>query len=154
MEQPQSVRLDLLAYAAGQSINALQLGHYERKRQRAHADRLAHALSLNMNQWFEATAESYFGRVSKAGIEQAISEAKGADVAAGVTGMKKADAVAYAKRQLAGTGWLPALVMIAPIAEQLRERIEGVGGIGADESSFDRCDAPETENLQVPEAAE
>jgi ParB family chromosome partitioning protein len=117
LKQAQSTRLDLLAYAAARSVNALQLGHYERKRQRAHADRLAPALAIGMTQWFEATTDSYFGRVSKTGIEQAITEAKGADFAAGVSGMKKADAAAYAERQIAGTGWLPDLVRIAPTAE-------------------------------------
>lgn len=154
LDQPQSVLLDLLAYAAARAVNALQLGHYERRKQRAHADRLAQALAFDMTQWFEATADSYFGRVSKTGIEQAITEAKGADFAAGVSGMKKADAAAYAERQLAGTGWLPALVRIAPTAEQLREQMADAGGTDPDECPFDLDDANETENQQFPEAAE
>jgi ParB family chromosome partitioning protein len=101
----------------------------------------------------EATADSYFGRVSKTGIEQAITEAKGADFAAGVSGMKKADAAAYAERQLAGTGWLPALVRIAPTAEQLREQMADAGGTDPDECPFDLDDATEIENQQFPEAA-
>lgn len=153
LDQPQSVLLDLLAYAAARSVNALQLGHYERRKQRAHADRLAQALAFDMTQWFEATADSYFGRVSKTGIEQAITEAKGADFAAGVSGMKKADAAAYAERQLAGTGWLPALVRIAPTAEQLREQMADAGGTDPDECPFDLDDATEIENQQFPEAA-
>lgn len=135
-------------------VNALQLGHYERKRQRAHADRLAQALAIDMAQRFQATNDSYSLRVSKTGIEQAITEAKGADFAAGVSGMKKADAAAYAERQLAGTGWLSALVRIAPTAEQQRERVEGVSGYEADECLFDLDDAPEAENYQFPDAAE
>lgn len=154
LDQPQSVLLDLLAYAAARSVNALQLGHYERKRQRAHADRLAQALAFDMTQWFEATADSYFGRVSKTGIEQAITEAKGADFAAGVSGMKKADAAAYAERQLAGTGWLPALVRIAPTAEQQREQMGDTGGTDPDECPFDLDDPAETENQRFPAAAE
>ncbi|WP_323131138.1 ParB/RepB/Spo0J family partition protein [Sinorhizobium medicae] len=154
LEQPQSTRLDLLAYAAARSVNALQLAHYERKRQRDHADRLAQALAIDMTQWFEASADSYFGRVSKTGIEQAITEAKGADFAAGVSSMKKADAAAYAQRQLAGTGWLPALVRIAPTAEQQHERMEGASGYEADECPFDLDDAPEAEDYHFPDAAE
>ncbi|NEJ25941.1 hypothetical protein GR247_38685 [Rhizobium leguminosarum] len=121
LEQPTTTLLELLAYAAAKAVNALQLGHYERRRQRAHADRLAQALKIDMIQWFEPTTENYFGRISKTEIEQALTEAKGADFAAGVSGLKKADAAAYAERQIAGTGWLPALLKIALIAD--RERV-------------------------------
>ncbi|MBY3440971.1 hypothetical protein HFN89_44475 [Rhizobium laguerreae] len=143
----------MLAYAAAKSVNALQLGHYERRKQRAHADRLAQALKIDMTQWFEPTTENYFGRVSKTGIEQALTEAKGADFAAGVSGMKKADAAAYAERQIAGTGWLPALLKIAPTADRATEQGDE-GQLDRDDCPFDLDDQPETENDQFPEAAE
>lgn len=149
LEQPTATLLDLLAYAVAKSVNALQLPHYERRKQRAHADRLAQALKIDMTQWFEPTAENYFGRVSKTGIEQALTEAKGADFAAGVSGMKKADAAAYAERQIAGTEWLPALLKIAPTADRTSEQ-----GDDDHQAPFDLDDQPETENDQFPEAAE
>ena len=68
--------------------------------------------------------------------------------------MKKADAAAYAERQLAGTGWLPALVRIAPTAVQQPEQMADAGGIDPDECPFDLDDADETESQQFPEAAE
>ncbi|MCW0001556.1 ParB/RepB/Spo0J family partition protein [Pararhizobium sp. YC-54] len=135
LEQPTATLLDLLAYAAARSVNALQLGHYERKKQRAHADRIAEALKIDMSQWFEPTAENYFGRISKTGIEQAITEAKGAEFVAGVSGMKKADAAAYAERQTAGTGWLPGPVCIAPIVGEGREQIEDIGDLDVDDQA-------------------
>ncbi|MBY3370042.1 ParB/RepB/Spo0J family partition protein [Rhizobium laguerreae] len=153
LEQPTATLLDLLAYAAAKSVNALQLGHYERRKQRAHADRLAQALKIDMTRWFEPTTENYFGRVSKTGIEQALTEAKGADFAAGVSGMKKADAAAYAERQIAGTGWLPALLKIAPTADRATEQGDE-GQLDRDDCPFDLDDQPETENDQFPEAAE
>lgn len=153
LEQPTATLLDLLAYAAAKSVNALQLGHYERRKQRAHADRLAQALKFDMTQWFEPTAENYFGRVSKTGIEQALTEAKGADFAAGVSGMKKAEAAAYAERQIAGTGWLPALLKIAPTADRATEQGDEEQ-LDRDDCPFDLDDQPETENDQFPEAAE
>ena len=153
LEQPTATLLDLLAYAAAKSVNALQLGHYERRKQRAHADRLAQALKIDMTQWFEPTAENYFGRVSKSGIEQALTEAKGADFAAGVSGMKKADAAAYAERQIAGTGWLPALLKVAPTAERATEQGDDDQS-DRDDYPFDLDDQRETENDQFPEAAE
>jgi len=153
LEQPTTMLLDLLAYAVAKSVNALQLPHYERRKQRTHADRLAQALKIDMTQWFEPTAENYFGRVSKIGIEQALTEAKGGDFAAGVSGMKKADAAAYAERQIAGTGWLPALLKITTTADRMSEQGED-DQMDSDDCPFDLGDQPETENEQFPEAAE
>ncbi|SCB39022.1 ParB/RepB/Spo0J family partition protein [Rhizobium hainanense] len=107
--------MNLLAFAAAKSVNALQLPHYDRKKQRQHADRLATVLNIDMAAWFTPTSENYFGRISKAGIEEALIEAKGVDFASGVAGMKKIEAAAYAVRQIEGTGWLPALVRIADL---------------------------------------
>ncbi|MBA8862755.1 ParB family chromosome partitioning protein [Ochrobactrum anthropi] len=99
--------LVLLAFAAAQSLNAIQYPHVERRKQRAHADQVATALGMDMRDWFTPNAANYFSRVSKKGIEHAVAEAKGADFAEGVSGMKKADAAAYAERQIAVTLWLP-----------------------------------------------
>ena len=153
LEQPTATLLDLLAYAAARSVNALQLPHFERRKQRAHADRLAQALKIDMTQWFEPTAENYFVRISKSGIEQALTEAKGADFASGVSGMKKADAAAYAERQIAGAGWLPALLRIAPAADQMGQQGEA-DDLDRAEYPFDVDGTLETESEQFPEAAE
>ncbi|MEW9612980.1 hypothetical protein AB3G45_03875 [Shinella sp. S4-D37] len=74
LEQPTSALLDLLAYAAAKSVNAVKSGYLERKLQRAHADRLAQALKIDVTQWYEPTGENYFSRISKTGIKQAITE--------------------------------------------------------------------------------
>ncbi len=121
LEKPQDELLSLLAYAASKSVNALHLGHYARSKERAHADRLATALNMDLREWFVPTAANYFSRVSKTGIEEALAEAKGADFAAGVSGMKKADAAAYAERNIAGTGWLPPQLRIVTDATHKRE---------------------------------
>jgi ParB family chromosome partitioning protein len=113
--------LTLLAFAAAKSVNALQLPHYTRSNQRRHADKLAVALKVDMTSWFTATAGNYFGRVSKAGIDEALTEAKGGDFANGVAGMKKAEAAAYAERQIGGTGWLPGPVRIADLEPRQAE---------------------------------
>ncbi|WP_192886688.1 ParB/RepB/Spo0J family partition protein [Agrobacterium sp. LAD9] len=118
LEKPQDELLSLLAYAAAKSVNALHLAHYARSKERAHADQLATALNMDMREWFVPTAANYFSRVSKTGIEEALAEAKGADFAAGVSGMKKADAAAYAERNIAGTGWLPPQLRIVTDASQ------------------------------------
>ncbi|AYG64534.1 hypothetical protein [Rhizobium jaguaris] len=68
-----------------------------------------------MTDWFTPTAGNYFGRISKAGIELALAEAKGRDVASGVAGMKKAEAAAYAERVIAETGWHPSAIRITAL---------------------------------------
>ena len=49
----------------------------------------------------------YSGRVSKAGIIEALKEARGI-VAPAWEKAKKSDPAAIAEREVAGTGWLPA----------------------------------------------
>lgn len=156
LEQPNATLLDLLAYAAARSVNAVAFGHYERKRQREHADRLAQALKLDMTQWFEPTAENYFGRISKSGMQEAITEAKGAEYAAGISGMKKADAAAYAERQIDGTGWLPPIVRVdttKEAGEQLGQP-EQVTEFDADDCPFDVDERADDDTNAFPDAAE
>ena len=154
LEQPTSTLLDLLAYAAAKSVNAVQHPHYERKSQRAHAERLAQALKIDMTQWYAPTGENYFGRISKAGLKQAVTEAVGEDFALGVPGMEKAKAVEYAERKIAGTGWLPAPVRIALTEEQERERMAGASDEDDGVCPFDLDDKPVTNGETFPEAAE
>jgi ParB family chromosome partitioning protein len=72
-----------------------------------YAERLAVTLKLDMTAWFTPTAENYFARVSKTGILEALTEAKG-DIAPAWTKAKKGELAVIAERQLAETGWLPA----------------------------------------------
>jgi ParB family chromosome partitioning protein len=72
-----------------------------------HADRLAAALNLDMTAWFTPTAENYFTKVSKTGILEALTEAKG-DIAPAWNKAKKGELAVIAERQVAETGWLPA----------------------------------------------
>lgn len=148
IERTQGELLELLAFVAATSVNAVQFGHYARSRQRAHADRMAQALKMDMSQWFEPTAANYFSRISKTGIEQALTEAKGADFASGVSAMKKADAAAYAERQIAGTGWLPAPIRIAAVSPQEADEAHDVDEDAIDDAGDDAM------SPAFPEAAE
>jgi ParB family chromosome partitioning protein len=59
LAQDTVTRLDLLAYCAGCSINAVKKRHERADTDRlAHADRLALALDLDMTQWWQPTAEN------------------------------------------------------------------------------------------------
>ena len=63
-----------------------------------------------MKAWFTPDAENYFSRISKAGIIQALQEAKNAPPAPAWHGMKKSDLALLAARETAGSGWLPELL--------------------------------------------
>ncbi|MCJ9719885.1 ParB/RepB/Spo0J family partition protein [Agrobacterium sp. SHOUNA12C] len=146
LEQSRGELLNLLAFAAAKSVNALQLAHYARNSQRQHADRLATALNIDMTTWFTPTAGNYFGRINKAGIEAAIAEAKGSDFATGISGMKKGDAAAYAERQISGTGWLPLPVRFGTNA---------LVSLGRDLGEMDKYDADDILPAgNLPEVAE
>jgi ParB family transcriptional regulator, chromosome partitioning protein len=67
------------------------------------------ALRLDMTQWFRPTAANYFSRIGKPGILAALQEVKGATAPAWAK-MKKSELAALAERELADTGWLPALL--------------------------------------------
>ena len=105
--QDQSVLLDLLAFCLARTVNAVRAKSDLAGDPRfAHADRLAATLALDPAKWFTPTAENYFGRISKAGILDALLQAKGA-IAPAWTKLKKADLAALAEREISGTGWLP-----------------------------------------------
>lgn len=102
------VRLDLLAFCAGCSVNALKKPHDREDGGRlAHADCLAGALGLDMAQWWQPTAANYLARVSKSHILEAVAEAVSPSAAENLGTMKKDALVAEAERRLSGTGWLP-----------------------------------------------
>jgi ParB family chromosome partitioning protein len=66
--------------------------------------------SSTLRQYWQPTAEGYFGRVSKALILEAVREGIGPGAAAKVDGLKKDAMAKRAEAPLAGKGWLPALL--------------------------------------------
>jgi ParB family transcriptional regulator, chromosome partitioning protein len=82
-----------------------------------HADRLTAALGLDMAEWWQPTAESYFGRVSKARILAAVAEGVSPQAAENLAGLKKDALIALAEDRLAGRRWLPAPLR-APVATE------------------------------------
>jgi ParB family chromosome partitioning protein len=110
LKQDQQVLLDLLAFCMARSVNAVRTKKDSADDHRfAHADRLAATLKLDMTAWFTPTAENYFARVSKTGILEALTEAKG-DIAPAWNKAKKGELAVIAERQMAETGWLPVLL--------------------------------------------
>jgi ParB family chromosome partitioning protein len=74
-----------------------------------HADQLAEMLNLDLGEaGFAPTAENYFGRVTKAEILNAVTDARGEETASLLADLKKKEMAIEAERLVAGTGWLPA----------------------------------------------
>ncbi|MBY0611317.1 MAG: ParB/RepB/Spo0J family partition protein [Beijerinckiaceae bacterium] len=101
-------RQALFAHCVAQSANAVHETWNRRGRALAHADQLADAVDLDMvaTGWVP-TVDAYLGRVTKARILSAITEARGEEAANRIAHMKKGEMAATAQELLAGTGWLP-----------------------------------------------
>ena len=79
----------------------------------AQAETLATAVGLDMTGTWSATAASYFSRVPKARVLEAVTEAVGAGEAGRIAGFKKGDMADAAERLLEGRGWLPPVLRTA-----------------------------------------
>ncbi|MCE7949617.1 MAG: ParB/RepB/Spo0J family partition protein [Xanthomonadales bacterium PRO7] len=112
--QDQATQLRYLAYCIVPSVNAMQdratVSHTTSAQPVEAVQALAALLGLDMADWWEATAENFFGSVSKAKLAEAVREVKGDSTAAALDGMKKAGAVTAAAAALEGTRWLPTLL--------------------------------------------
>ncbi|OOO33543.1 UNVERIFIED_ORG: chromosome partitioning protein ParB [Rhizobium sophorae] len=114
LAQSREELLSLLAYAAAHAVNAVEVKYSDRRNGIEQANQLGRALKVDMTDWFETTADSYFSHINRRGIEQAVLEAQGPDAALAVSAAsKKAEAVLIAERRIKGSGWLPAPVRIA-----------------------------------------
>jgi ParB family chromosome partitioning protein len=100
-------RGELFAHVVSLSVSAVHEGWSRRPGIFTHADHLAQALELDMTKVWSPTAASYFGRVPKVRILQAVAEAKGQRAADRIAHLKKADMASEAEDLLAGSGWLP-----------------------------------------------
>ncbi|MFC3070486.1 ParB/RepB/Spo0J family partition protein [Phenylobacterium soli] len=110
--------LDLLAHCVSLGVNAVRNPLDRRPGAWSHADALAEAAGLDMRLTWTATAETYFGRVTKARILEAVREGAGDAAAERLAGLTKREMAQAAEQALAGTGWLPPLLRTAlPAAE-------------------------------------
>ncbi|MFC5394032.1 ParB/RepB/Spo0J family partition protein [Bosea vestrisii] len=101
-------RSALFAHVVSLSVNAVHESWNRRPRALAHADRLAQAVDLDMAAaGWRATVDSFLGRVTKARILQAVTEAKGERAAERIEHLRKGDMASEAETLLAETGWLP-----------------------------------------------
>ena len=102
-----SDQLDLMACCAGVGLYAVRDPHDRRPGALAQAETLATVVGLDMAGTWVATASSYFSRVAKARVLEAVTEAVNPEEAGRIAGLKKADMAEAAERLVEGKGWLP-----------------------------------------------
>jgi ParB family chromosome partitioning protein len=115
LAQPQEVLLELLAYLAALTVDAVQ-GKQGRTHATAHADQLAAALTLDMTQWWRPTVEGFYQRMPKAALAQAVEDAKVATLGVSLAHLSKAETVRIVAGALNGTRWLPEPLRAQPPA--------------------------------------
>ena len=127
---PPSEQLDLMACCAGVGLYAVRDPHDRRPGALAQAETLATAVGLDMAGTWTATAASYFSRVPKPRVLEAVTEAVNAEEAGRIAGFKKGDMAEAAERLVEGKGWLPPVLRTA-MADPDGARREDKGGAEA-----------------------
>nr|WP_315049808.1 ParB/RepB/Spo0J family partition protein [uncultured Brevundimonas sp.] len=122
---PPSDLLDLMACCAGVGLYAVRDPHDRKPDALAHAETLATATGLDMTGTWSATASSYFSRVSKARVLEAVTEATTPEEAGRIAGFKKGDMAEAAERLVEGKGWLPVVLRTAPAVDPDAPEPEG-----------------------------
>lgn len=122
---PPSELLDLMACCAGVGLYAVRDPHDRKPDALAHAETLATATGLDMAGTWTATAASYFSRVSKARVLEAVTEATTCEEAGRIAGFKKGDMAEAAERLVEGKGWLPVVLRTAPAVDPDTPEPEG-----------------------------
>ncbi|MFG1419921.1 ParB/RepB/Spo0J family partition protein [Xanthobacter sp. V0B-10] len=147
-------RAALFAHVVSLSVNAVHEAWNRRPRAFAHANRLAQAVSLDMAAaGWQPTVDTFFGRVTKARILQAVTEAKGERAAERIAHLKKGDMAREAEALLADTGWLPEPLRTQP-SDTAGEETAEIDGETAMGDSEDLADSEEPEAISPPIAAE
>ena len=127
MTLPPSALLDLMAVCTGVGLYAVRDPHDRKPDALAHAEVLATATGLDMTGTWAATAASYFSRVSKARVLEAVTEATTPEEAGRIAGFKKGDMAEAAERLVEGKGWLPSVLRTAPLVDPELTEAEGEG---------------------------
>lgn len=113
LDQSTDKLLELLAFVTAANLNGVKAKHEQSRDRLANVEQIAVAVSLDIGTYWTADA-AFLGRLSKAGIAEVLDEAGCASqVARAIEKAPKAEAVAEAEKQLAGKGWLPAVLRTA-----------------------------------------
>ncbi|MBX9898178.1 MAG: ParB/RepB/Spo0J family partition protein [Qipengyuania sp.] len=135
-------RTALLAHCVSLTVDAVKVPWDRSVAHIAAADVLAQAVDLDMATNWTATKDSYFGRVTKAHIAAAVSEAVSPEAAERIRSKPQAEMAEAAEQLVAGAGWLPAVLrMPEPEAEQPVPAEDEDAGI----AEPSEAEAPDTE---------
>ncbi|MBR1187382.1 ParB N-terminal domain-containing protein [Bradyrhizobium sp. AUGA SZCCT0160] len=115
-------RMVLLAHCVALTVNAVKLPWERKPRAQATADRLAEAVSLEMTGYWRPTVRTYFGRITKERILEAVREGVSHEAADRMADMKKPDMAEAAEQLLAATDWLPAMMRTPKTAQECVEQ--------------------------------
>ena len=103
-------RMALFAHCTALTVNAVKLPFDLRPRALAAASRLAGAVALDMTGYWRPTVQNYFGRVTKAGILEAVREGVSEEAADRLSGMKKGRDGGSRRAVVGGNGLVAAVV--------------------------------------------
>lgn len=118
-----SDQLDLMACCAGVGLYAVRDPHDRRPGALAQAEALATVVGLDMSGTWSATAASYFTRVPKTRVLEAVTEAVNAEEAGRIAGFKKGDMAEAAERLVEGKGWLPLVLRTVSDAAEPEDQV-------------------------------
>jgi ParB family chromosome partitioning protein len=104
---PDDERSALLAHCVSLTVNAVHAPGAYADRSEASASLMAREVGLNMTTYWQPTAASYFSRVSKERIVEAVCNGVSEQAAQNIVRMKKPAMAEAAEAALAGKGWLP-----------------------------------------------
>jgi ParB family chromosome partitioning protein len=99
-------RSGLLAHCVSLTVNAVRAPRQFGEGREGHAAALAREVRLDMTAYWQPTA-SYFGRISKERIVQAVRDGVSEQAAQNIVRMKKPAMADAAEAALSGKGWLP-----------------------------------------------
>jgi ParB family chromosome partitioning protein len=103
-------RSGLLAHCVSLTVNAIRTPRQSADESEGHAAVLAREVGLDMAAYWQPTATSYFGRVSKERIVEAVRDGVSKQAADNIVRLKKPAMAEAAEAALAGKGWLPTLL--------------------------------------------
>jgi ParB family transcriptional regulator, chromosome partitioning protein len=141
LEQSTDQLLDLLAFAAAQSVDTVILKHDSNRHAVAHGNQLAQALKIDLTDWYQPTGESCFRHLNRNSIELAVREAAGEQAASAIaSAKKKAEAVVIAERLVKGTDWLPEPIRFEQANTPMTADPESIDDIENDDVADDEND--------------
>jgi ParB family chromosome partitioning protein len=105
-------RSGLLAHCVSLTVNAVRAPRQCADESEVNATLLAREVGLDMTAYWQPTATSYFGRVSKERIIEAVRDGVSALAAENIVRLKKPAMAEAAEAALTGKGWLPALLAV------------------------------------------